>query len=57
MKTMTNLKAHQIIILEISLTLINTCKSTERGTLVSSILAARDRQATTNNCTVQTLPF
>ena len=57
MKTMTNLKAHQIIILEISLTLINTCKSTERGTLVSSILAARDRQATTNNCTLQALPF
>ena len=34
-----------------------TCKSRESGTSVSSILAARDKHATANNCIVQDLPF
>ena len=33
----------------------HTCKSTDWGTLVSSILAASDKQATANNCTAQLL--
>lgn len=34
-----------------------TCRSTVKGTLISSILAASDKQATANNWIAQVLPL
>lgn len=33
------------------------CKSTVKGTLISSILAASDKHATANNWTIQVFPL
>lgn len=37
--------------------IVYTCKSIDRGTSVSSSLAARDKHATANNCIDQDFPF